>query len=273
MDGHSKMHCSPLIGIHNSREQSQQRSPPSTNPQAAMETSFRTSLDLNAQIPQYGQFSQQNLAAQSRQSSLINPTTYSGGMDIDQPSESISGNQARSQSGSEQHTPSNSSNHPSSHTSYSPNNPSIDDPAFSNFDMPVPNPNDQTTNTNTRPRGGLLFAVGASYNDFNLSYQDMLAATPDPPSLDNQQPQSGKENPFNFNAAWSQSVDGRNARPNPVTDSSTAPGISTGMTPKDMPELSGGTGMTPLSMDDPSQWGQMLEGMGWNGWQDVQGAS
>lgn len=273
MHGHDKVHCSPIFEIRNSQGQSQQSPPPSTNPQTGMESSFRTSLDLNAQIPQYGQFSQQNMASQNRSSPSNNQSTYTSGMDIDQPLETLSSNPPHSHSGSEQHTPSNSSNHPSSHTSYSPNNQNIDDTTFTNFDVSATNPNNQRTTVNPTTSGGQVFSIGASYNDFTLSYQDMLSATQDPRSLDGQHSQTGKGNPFEFNASWSQSVDGRNARNDPVSDSNAASGMPTGMTPKDMPDLGSGTGMTPLNIDDPSQWGQMLEGMGWSGWQDVQGAS
>lgn len=238
-----------------------------------MENSFRTSLDLNSQVPRYSPFSQQNSVGQSRPSPSNNQAAYAASMDIDQPSDTHSMNQTRSHSGSEQNTPSNSSNHPSSHTSYSPNNPNIDDSTFASFDVTVSNQDSQNPVVNRGMSHGPLGIAETWSNDFSLSYQDMLANTQDLQPINAQPTLPGKENPFDFNGSWNQSVDGQNARTDLINDANAAQGMSTGMTPKDVPELGSGTGMTPLNIDDPSQWGQVLDNMGWNGWRDAPGAA
>ena len=273
MHNSDTIHCSPVLDIRKSQQQEGQASDSNLPTQNGMQTKHLSAIDINIHPLGQSRFTSP-LSTRSRTSppdTTNAAATFSNSMDIDQSADNVSGNAHHSQSASEQHTPSNSSNHASSNTSYSPNNPTLDDNGFINFDVSTAPTADPNVSLDAGRSGGAFFS-NTSYADFSLSYQDMLLATQNPQAANGNTAQGGRENPFSFGGSWNSTVEGQGLNPQ-GNGSNNMPTMSTGMTPKDIPDIGEPpTGMTPLNMDDPEQWNGMLEGMGWNGYLDVSGS-
>lgn len=143
----------------------------------------------------------------------------------------------RQNSTSDHPTPSTNSNKGSSHTSFTPPNHDQEQHATANTGTPYPNHNNITPGMSPSTAANTFFQQNAA------SFSQFFPTAPDTPK-----DPAGVENPFGMPASW---------------DYNNAQTGGTGMTPT---ATGGGTGMSPLN---DGQWSQMLEGMGWNGWQEM----